>query len=134
VLAEQAAPAVVKLAFDVLTPTLGETAWPDLGGMALRQLTVTLTAADGTPIVGATVSALRVRPGGGLRTVISTQPVEAVTDAAGVAVLYLLPSFGDAYRILALDAAGRALLNVAVLLNADADLKDLPPVEGLTWH
>ena len=133
-LTEGAAMVVVTIGFDVLAPGIDDAAWPDLAGMQLRALTVRLTAADGTPIVGATVSALRVRPGGGLRTVISTRAVQAATDAAGEAVLYLLPSFGDAYRIVAIDAAGKALLNVAVLLNADADLKDLPPVEGLTWH
>ncbi len=122
-------------AADTLTPSLTDAAWPDVPGMGLRALVVRLKTVDGAPVVGAVVSALRVRPGGGLRTVISTRAVQAVTDAAGVAVLSLLPSFGDAYRIVAVAADGRALLNVAVLMPpADADLDDLPPVEGLTWH
>lgn len=110
---------------------VGLVAVPDV---ALLALTVRLKAADGTPQAGATVRAYRVRPGGRLRTVISTKATEAVTDAAGVAVLSLLPSLGDAYRVLATAADGRALANVAVMLDADANLHELTPVEGLTWH
>jgi hypothetical protein len=119
---------------DALAPSLVDAVWPDLPGMALRALTVVLKAADGTPQVGATVRALRVRPGGGLRTVVSPLVVSAVTDGNGVAVLTLLPSFGDAYRIFATAVDGRALLDVAVLLDGDANLHELTPLEGMTWH
>ena len=133
-LVDAIAAAVAIDATDVLTPSLVGTILVDLPGGVLRALTVTLKAADGTPQVGATVLALRVRPGGGLRTVISVGAVTAVTDASGVAVLYLMPSFGDAYRIFATAADGRALLEVAVLLDGNAKLHELTPLEGLTWH
>lgn len=134
-LAEAQAMMLLLAATDTLTPSLVDAAWLDLGGFALRQVTVRLRLADGTPPVGARVLAWRLRVGGALRTVIAPVVSVALTDAQGVAVLALLPGFGDAYRVTATAADGTPLLDVVVRLGtADAELHELPRVEDLAWH
>ncbi len=107
-----------------------------LSGFTGRLLTVRLHDADGAPRVGAEVLARRVRVGGAKHTVVVPEPAQALTDVGGVAVLTLMPSLGDAYRVTATAGDGTPLLDVAVLVGpGDGELHSLPRVEDLTaWH
>jgi len=99
-------------------------------------LTVRLHGVAGAAQVGAVVRAQRLRVGGTRQTVIVPDLAQATTDADGVAVLTLMPSLGDAYRVTAVSARGEPLLDVSVLVGpGDAELHQLPPVEDmLAWH
>ena len=99
-------------------------------------LTVRLHGVAGAAHAGAVVRAQRLRVGGTRQTVIVPDLAQATTDADGVAVLTLMPSLGDAYRVTAVSARGEPLLDVSVLVGpGDAELHQLPPVEDmLAWH
>jgi hypothetical protein len=107
-----------------------------LSGFTGQLLTVRLRDAAGAPQVGAAVLARRVRVGGAKYTVIDPTLSQAVTDGDGVAVLTLMPSLGDAYRVTATAGDGTPLLDVAVLVGpGDGELHSLPQVEGMqAWH